>query len=70
MTDNQEPAAAEPASPLAPFRHGTFRAIWITTLTSSCGGMIQGVGAAWMMVALAAPAQMVTSCRPRSRCRS
>jgi MFS family permease len=59
MGDNQEPAAAEPAA-LAPFRHGIFRSIWITTLTSSCGGMIQGVGAAWMMVALAAPAQMVT----------
>lgn len=44
----------------SPFRHGIFRSVWITSLFSNFGGMIQGVGAAWMMVALAAPAQMVT----------
>lgn len=52
---------AQPSSSaLAPFRHGIFRSVWIATLASSFGGMIQGVGAAWMMVALAASAQMVT----------
>lgn len=49
-----------PPSALAPFRHGIFRSVWVATLASSFGGMIQGVGAAWMMVALAASAQMVT----------
>ena len=34
--------------------------VWIATLASSFGGMIQGVGAAWMMVTLDAPPQMVT----------
>ena len=50
----------EPASALGPFRHGVFRSVWIANLVSSFGGMIQSVGAAWMMVALAASAQMVT----------
>ena len=49
-----------PASAFSPFRHGVFRWVWIATLASSFGGMIQGVGAAWMMVALGASPQMVT----------
>lgn len=53
-------AGAAAASGFAPFRHGIFRSVWIATLASSFGGMIQGVGAAWMMVALGASAQMVT----------
>lgn len=51
---------APTSSALGPFRHPIFRSVWIATLASSFGGMIQGVGAAWMMVALAASAQMVT----------
>ena len=47
-------------SALSPFRHSIFRAVWIATLASSFGGMIQGVGAAWMMVSLGASPQMVT----------
>src|SRR3546814_2789845 len=60
MNDNREPVIAPRGSALSPFRHGIFRSVWIATLASSFGGTIQGVGAAWMMVALAAPAQMVT----------
>src|SRR3546814_10746448 len=60
MNDNREPVIAPRGSALSPFRHGIFRSVWIATLASSFGGMIQGVGAAWMMVALAASAQMVT----------
>lgn len=59
MSDN--PAAnAAPTSAFTPFSHRIFRSVWIATLASSFGGMVQGVGAAWMMVALAASAQMVT----------
>ncbi len=47
-------------SALAPFQHEIFRAVWMATLVSTFGGMIQGVGAAWMMVSLGASAQMVT----------
>jgi MFS family permease len=53
-------APSAPASALAPFRHRIFRSVWIATLASSFGGMIQGVGAAWMMVSLGASPQMVT----------
>src|SRR5690606_19527759 len=44
----------------APFRHRIFRSVWIANLASSFGGMIQGVAAAWLMVALTSSAQMVT----------
>lgn len=60
VSADPQSAVAPPASALSPFRHGIFRSVWIATLASSFGGMIQGVGAAWMMVALAASAQMVT----------
>ena len=60
MSDNQAAASGPPASGLSPFRHGIFRSVWVATLVSSFGGMIQGVGAAWMMVSLAASPQMVT----------
>lgn len=60
MNDQPQADPAPPASALAPFRHDIFRSVWIATLASSFGGMIQGVGAAWMMVALGASAQMVT----------
>ncbi|MGN6375954.1 MAG: MFS transporter [Sphingomonas sp.] len=46
-------------SPFRPFRHGIFRAVWITSTISNFGSLIEGVGAAWMMVMLAAPASMV-----------
>ncbi len=49
-----------PTSAFSPFRHPVFRSVWIATLASSFGGMIQGVGAAWMMVNLGASPQMVT----------
>jgi predicted MFS family arabinose efflux permease len=44
---------------LAPLRHRTFRAIWIASLASNFGGMIQSVGAAWMMTSIAGSADMV-----------
>ncbi len=47
-----------PAS-LAPLRYGVFRAIWLATLVSNLGGLIQAVGAAWMMTALTPSAAMV-----------
>ena len=40
-------------SPLAPFRHGIFRAVWFATLASNFGGLIQVVGASWMMTSIA-----------------
>jgi MFS family permease len=43
---------AERASVLAPFRHETFRLLWLATLVSNLGGLVQSVGAGWMMTTL------------------
>lgn len=46
-------------SPLAPFRHATFRSIWLANLSSSFGALIQGVGAAWLMTSISDSVDMV-----------
>jgi MFS family permease len=46
-------------SSFAPLADPTFRAIWIATVVSNFGGMIQVVGAAWMMTAMTGSPQMV-----------
>ncbi len=43
---------------MASLRHPIFRAVWITSLVTNFGGLIQSVGAAWMMSSIAS-AQMV-----------
>ncbi|QDZ11020.1 MFS transporter [Devosia ginsengisoli] len=43
---------AERMSVLAPFRHETFRLLWLATLVSNLGGLVQSVGAGWMMTTL------------------
>lgn len=47
------------SSTLAPFRVKTFRALWIASIVSNFGGLIQGVGAAWMMTSISNSAAMV-----------
>ncbi|MEK1890756.1 MAG: MFS transporter [Phyllobacterium sp.] len=49
----------ERTSPLAPFRHETFRTIWIANLSSNFGSLIQAVGAAWMMTTISSSVDMV-----------
>jgi MFS family permease len=49
----------ERISPLAPFRHDIFRYVWVASLASNFGSLIQGVGAAWMMTAISDSANMV-----------
>jgi len=46
-------------SPLAPFKHDTFRTIWIASLASNFGGLIQAVGAAWLMTSISQSVNMV-----------
>lgn len=48
MTD----IAARPSS-LAPLSHPTFRAVWFASIASNFGGLIQTVGAAWLMASIA-----------------
>ena len=43
----------------APLRHTTFRRIWLASLLSNLGLLIQGVGAAWAMTQMAASADQV-----------
>lgn len=49
----------ERTSALAPFRHPVFRAVWSANLVSNLGGLIQGVGAAWMMTTIATSSYQV-----------
>lgn len=58
MDSPAEPDSA-PDSNLAPFRTPAFRSLWIASMASNFGGVIQGVGAAWLMTSLAQSADMV-----------
>jgi hypothetical protein len=44
---------------LAPFRHRIFLAIWVASLLSNFGGLIQSVGAAWLMTSIGGSADLV-----------
>ncbi|MBX3593850.1 MFS transporter [Sphingomonas sp.] len=54
-------AEADPAeSPItSPFQVPVFRRVWVASMASNFGGLIQSVGAAWMMVRLGASAQLI-----------
>src|SRR5580700_10104819 len=43
----------------APLRHPTFRRIWLASVLSNFGILIQGVGAAWAMTQMASSADRV-----------
>ena len=47
------------AATLAPFQVRIFAAIWIATVISTFGSLIQGVGASWLMLSIAPSADMV-----------
>ena len=48
-----------PGTVLAPLRHPIFRAVWFASMASNFGGMIQSVGAAWLMASIAREADTV-----------
>jgi MFS family permease len=48
-----------PVSALSPFKFPVFRAVWIASTISNLGGLIQSVGASWMMTSIARSADMV-----------
>ena len=52
------PATAR-KSAFAPFRHLDFRLLWSATLISNFGGLVQAVGAAWMMTQLTDSATLI-----------
>src|SRR6195952_630037 len=43
----------------APLRHSVFRRIWLASLVSNLGLLIQGVGAAWAMTQMTSSADKV-----------
>ncbi len=49
----------KPGSLLGLFNNQTFRMLWIAALASNFGGLVQSVGAAWMMTELTASESMV-----------
>ncbi len=46
-------------SSLAPLKNPVFRAVWLATLISNFGGLIQSVGSAWLMTSITASSDMV-----------
>lgn len=58
--DRVIPGDSPRASALSPFRHPVFRNVWIANLASQFGGLIQVVGASWLMLSIAESAEMVT----------
>ena len=46
-------------SPLILFRNQTFRSLWVAALASNFGGLVQAVGAAWLMTSLSSSQGMV-----------
>lgn len=60
MADSpQTPPAAAPTQPVSPLSVPVFRAVWMTSMASNFGGLIQSVGASWLMVSLTTSPQMV-----------
>jgi MFS family permease len=52
-------SAPERYSAFAPLRQPIFRAVWIASLASNFGGLVQMVGASWMMTSIATSPDMV-----------
>ncbi|MDA5192420.1 MFS transporter [Govanella unica] len=48
-----------PPTALGPLGHPVFRAVWLASMASNLGGLIQSVGASWMMTSITSSAHMV-----------
>lgn len=55
-SDRALPASS---SMFAPFRHAAFRRLWMATLLSNFGGLVQAVAAGWMMTQLTQSATLI-----------
>ncbi len=54
-----EPASGRRPSALSAMRYPVFRRVWFASASANFGGMIQSVGAAWLMTSIARSADMV-----------
>jgi len=59
MTDQPKRSRFATDSIAAPLRHSVFRRIWLASLVSNLGILIQGVGAAWAMTQMTSSADKV-----------
>lgn len=61
MTDIDSEAidVAPSITALSPLRFPVFRAVWLASIVSNLGGLIQSVGAAWLMLSIGRSADMV-----------
>jgi MFS family permease len=59
MTEPPQRSAFASDSIAAPLRHAVFRRIWLASLLSNLGILIQGVGAAWAMTQMTSSADKV-----------
>ncbi|MGY4319660.1 MFS transporter [Bradyrhizobium sp. JR3.5] len=59
MTDSAKVQSRSAHGITAPLRHATFRRIWLASLLSNIGSLIQGVGAAWAMTQMTSSADKV-----------
>jgi len=59
MTDQPKPLGFATDGIAAPLRHAVFRRIWLASLVSNLGILIQGVGAAWAMTQMTSSADKV-----------
>src|SRR5450631_583686 len=59
MTDQPKHQMLAADSVMAPLRHSVFRRIWLASLLSNLGLLIQGVGAAWAMTQMTSSADKV-----------
>ncbi|MBB5984629.1 MFS transporter [Sphingobium lignivorans] len=50
---------AQASLPSSPLRLPLFRAVWMASLASNFGGLVQSVGASWTMASMGASAEMV-----------
>jgi MFS family permease len=59
MTDQPKRSRLATDGIIAPLRHAVFRRIWLASLVSNLGILIQGVGAAWAMTQMTTSADKV-----------
>ena len=61
MTQNESDAGRTPQRPsaLSPMRYPVFRNVWAATTLANLGGLVQSVGASWLMISIAQSADMV-----------
>jgi MFS family permease len=59
MTELPKRPSSASDSIMAPLRHAVFRRIWLASLVSNLGILIQGVGAAWAMTQMTSSADKV-----------